>query len=337
MNGRVKPGWLALLFAAMVVARGARADEITVVSVNIDDRLTVISVETGPPINQIMNEIGDPAAVLRMMAEIEEMAETSQSVSMFLPPIDYGGEGNFAGVRISSRDGTSFDPQHFLDTGEEKYTGSVTITDFTEDVLAGSYFGKLYVAEHVEGQARPRVRKIGEASGWFRMAMPIMADSRFDRELPDAEAGRAEALALWDLMRTAGLGIQDMDRLDEMQSLSREVEGELGAREEAAPLPRAATDAELLQAPCLCECEYLAMLGEASPCHAQCRAEGLTCRARAPAGHDAELDAIIAELGTLGYPPDATAMMREMLADLPSDQRQMMLDMYKQSAPALQK
>jgi hypothetical protein len=115
------------------------------------------------------------------------------------------------------------------------------------------------------------------------------------------------------------------------------MEEELGAREDAAPLPGTATDAELMQAPCLCECEYLAMLGAASPCHAQCRAEGLTCQARAPPGGDAELEAIIAELGTLGYPPDATAMIREMLADVPADQRQMMLDMYRQSAPALQK
>lgn len=331
--------WWAPAAALALIPAAAMADEITLVTVHIHETAvepyTEINVETAPPINQIMSVIGDPMAATQMMAELQDAAEASMSVSIWLPFIDYGSTGSFSEVNIASNEGRSFDPAHFLATGKERYIGQVTITELTEEDLAGSYSAELFVAEPVDGSPRPRVRGVGSVSGWFRMGLPVMTDDRYELVVLPAEEARAEASALWDGLRMAGLGLDDMDRLGNIESLAHEMQEELGAHQPAAPIPGGGNLGATMPMPCICACEYLAMWPEDAPCRDQCEAQGLVCAADTP-GTDPGLDAMIAELQSLGYPPDATAMIRQMLAGASPEERTMMIEMYKQAAPALQ-
>lgn len=311
----------------------ALAEEITAIKVHVNDGAgrpyTKIGVEMSPPINEIMAAMQDPASMQRMMADLGSTANEGKAVTMHLPAIDYGATGTYSGVRVSAGTGVSFDPGYFEATGREKYTGTVAILEFTEEQLTGEYNAELYEPYYVEGRARPLARHVQSVSGWFSKGMPVLDDPRREYELPPTELARAEAVALWDGLRLAGMTVDDMGRFDEMRSLATELERQLRS-DKTAP-SRGGID-QKSDGPCNCTCEYLNALPADSPCRTRCKTKGVTCETPVPDA-DSNAQAIIDELVALGYPLEAATMIAKGMADVSPEERQMMLELYRRSAP----
>jgi hypothetical protein len=266
------------------------------------------------------------AELQQQMGQLTAGASDPQSVHITIPLPAYGSGGSFSDAIVQSGEGTSIDPALWEQSARIAYTGQVTINEFTKYVIAGEYNGDLYVPEI---SPRRRARGVGSVAGWFRIALPMLSDPRISRDLPPTEIARLQGSSLWDVFRTAGLGLDDAERLGAVADIAREQQRELkhGAGDASRGGGPAGVDAM-----CHCICQYLATLPEDDQCRRECKAQGLTC-AFDEAGTDPEMAALIEQLAAMGLPAEAQASMIESLSQLSPEERKQMLDFYRSAGP----
>jgi hypothetical protein len=346
---RIRRGPVSSLVALAVLLGGpafVAADEITQVTVRVVDDVpepyTVIKVDMGPSISEAMAAALDPAAQIELARRAMALdGDNTGTVTMWLPLVDYGSNGSYGSVRIASGEGVSFDPHHFVETKQERYTGTVTITEFTEDALAGTYSGMLYKGERVAGPPYVKAVSVGEVSGWFRMGAPIASDDRI-KGVPSAdEDARAAASALWDGVRVSGIGLRNIDRLGDIAGFSAEFERQLRGDAPGGGAGAAGGGAVLSSPGCDCRCAVIMSVPEDHHCllpTSRCAPISPLCRpgvaSAAPAaggGATDDIDAILDLIAAQGAPPEAQEALRETLQTLSPAERRQMLEMYRQA------
>ena len=100
---------------------------------------TVIDVGYSVPPSEAMEAAFTPGGMAEIANRVRAYEE--QSVQIHIPALlDYGSSGSYSNVRISAGNGgVSLDPNALEQTKKEVWTGNLSITEFTRDVLAGSY------------------------------------------------------------------------------------------------------------------------------------------------------------------------------------------------------
>lgn len=111
-------------------------------------------------------------------------------VDILLPPLDFGFTGTIANVRIRSSRGPdpdrfTFGPKDMLPGRETRFdpSGTVTITEYSPWVLAGSYKGQLVdpiLTEDQRRQSQPVLDILDEAQGTFYISAPWIGDERYE-------------------------------------------------------------------------------------------------------------------------------------------------------------
>jgi len=124
-------------------------------------RFTQITIEHLPDLGGSIEEVSeymDPAKRAELMSEMQDeinsgrAEEVGRTIMITVLGLDYGMTGVWSNVRIESGNGISIpaDQAHvgsatsWGETGESTYTGELIISEFTEDVIRGSYRAELF-------------------------------------------------------------------------------------------------------------------------------------------------------------------------------------------------
>lgn len=254
-----------------------------------------------------------------MKGSPEEIARRYPSVTLRLPLIAYETTPSFSNVNIETFEGETFDPLHYAQTGKKRYVGRVSITEFTQFVIAGRFSGHLYGEDETPG----KVVDLGPVSGWFRSSLPVLDDPRFASDWDKDEKARMVASATLDGLRMIreGLGGESMGS------------GLFGVPPGVSPPAPGDLPSELLPGMpfvgdelCLCQCAYILTLPETDPCRQRCVSDGLQCEIESK---DPETLTLRDQLAEFNLGPAAEEQMLQLLKSLPPDQQEQYLEMMR--------
>jgi len=218
--------------------------------------------------------------------------------------------------------GVSFDTGVYSLSNKIEHNGSVTITEFTEDVITGRFDAEFFTVG-LPKQPIPA----GRASGWFVISNPVLNDPRIPEEFSDSELIRANLTAMWDTLRNTGLS------LGQAEQLSRG-SGSGNGGGTSRPLPGGAGGVDVFA--CICECDVLVTLPPDhlciqadGPCY-----EGLKICNQHGLGHltkpaVSDIDEILDIMFGADAPGETRAMMRQTLEDMSPKERTQMLEIYR--------
>lgn len=165
-------------------------------------RFARITIEYLPDLGDSYQEIGeymDPAKRAQLMAEIQaeaasgSMEEVGRTILITVPGLEYGMTGSWSDVRIESGNGISVPPDepHIGSATSEgqntRYTGVLTITEFSEDVLKGHFRADLFNADASRSEYEAGRRDlVGQVGGELDFDLsPIDAPEVSLAEVPD--------------------------------------------------------------------------------------------------------------------------------------------------------
>ena len=150
---------VVVLIACLTPAFVGAADWKQTASVNFVEmpwgRFAQISLEYMPDLGDNLEDVSeymDPAKQAELMAEAmaQDHDAVGQSILITVPGLEYGMTGVWSNVRIESGNAISVpedEDKVGSATGPGKgtnYTGELILTEFTEDVIRGSYRAQLY-------------------------------------------------------------------------------------------------------------------------------------------------------------------------------------------------
>lgn len=201
------PLFLALfLVTGLVPALVIATDWKQTASVNFVEmpwgRFAQITIEYLPDMGDSIEEVSqymDPAKQAELMAEVQDelnsgrAEEVGRTILITVPGLEYGMTGAWSNVRIESGNGISVphDQPHIgsaTSAGQQtKYTGELEITEFTEDVLRGSYTAELFNADATREEYEAGRRDyLGQVAGSLDFDLsPIDAPDIQLAEVPD--------------------------------------------------------------------------------------------------------------------------------------------------------
>jgi hypothetical protein len=167
-------------------------------------------------------------SLLALMAEVQAEAasgsleEVGRTILITVPGLEYGMSGSWNNVRIESGNGISIpaDESHLgsgTSPGEQThYTGELTITEFTEDALRGSYQAQLFNADTSRRENEARRRDfVGALAGALDFDLrPIDAPEVHLAEVPETLSD--EDAKLLERIRAAGVDPEVQGQMLEM-------------------------------------------------------------------------------------------------------------------------
>ena len=155
-------------------------------------RYTEIVIEQLPSVDAAIAASQDPAKLAAMVNEAQSRAAgdegslAEQAVVILVPGLEYGMSGTFKNVRIESGKGISVTEDgrigaRLAPTSTE-YTGVVTLQEFTETSLKGSYAADLYNEHMTDREIRERARDfVGHVEADFAIDLSPPDPSVYDQ------------------------------------------------------------------------------------------------------------------------------------------------------------
>ena len=125
-------------------------------------RTAEITIEFLPSADAALQAFNNPAKQAEMLEAMLAEEGSNPPVVILIPGLEYGMSGTFEKVRIESGEGISVPPDgrigSRLAASSTEYTGTVTISEFTEQTLRGSYSAALYREDMTDREIRARQR-----------------------------------------------------------------------------------------------------------------------------------------------------------------------------------
>ncbi len=160
-------------------------------------RYTEIVIEQLPSIDAAIEASQDPEKLAAMVAEAQargmesEDFATDQAVVILIPGLEYGMSGTFTNVRIESGNGISVTKDGKIGARlaptRAEYTGVVTLEEFTETSLKGSYAADLYNEHMTDREIRAKERDfVGRVSADFDIDLSPPDSSVYDQPPADS-------------------------------------------------------------------------------------------------------------------------------------------------------
>lgn len=203
---------MSLHMPVSVVAAGLEQSASVVFTEMPWGRYTEITIEYLPTTQQAMEARANPWQTGKLTEDMLEAAETDPAVTLIVPGLEYGMTGVFENVRIETDEGISVKRDGRLGARlaptSTEYTGKVTIFEFTQHRLRGSYHADLYNKVMSDREIRARARdSVGRIDSDFDIDTSVAFPGQLATlpEVPEAEQLSAQDAVLLRRMQEAGV------------------------------------------------------------------------------------------------------------------------------------